>query len=53
VVDRTLEVYGGMGFSKDLLIDCIYRNRRFLQVLEGSSEIHRFMLARPQLKAVP
>lgn len=50
VVDRTLQVYGGMGFSKDLPIEYIYRNSRFLRVLEGASEIHRITLAKLRLK---
>jgi (R)-benzylsuccinyl-CoA dehydrogenase len=53
VVDRTLQLYGGMGFSKDLPIEYIYRNSRFLRVLEGASEIHRITLARLRLKAAP
>lgn len=51
VVDRTLQLYGGMGFSKELPIEYIYRNSRFLRVLEGASEIHRVTLARLRLKA--
>lgn len=46
VVDRALQLYGGMGFSKELPIEYIYRNSRFLRVLEGASEIHRVQIAR-------
>lgn len=52
MVDRMLEVLGGMGFSRDLPTGCIHRDRSF-RVLEGSSEIHRFTLARLRLKAAP
>jgi (R)-benzylsuccinyl-CoA dehydrogenase len=45
VVDRALQLYGGMGFSKELPIEYIYRNSRFLRVLEGASEIHRVQIA--------
>jgi (R)-benzylsuccinyl-CoA dehydrogenase len=51
VVDRTLQLYGGMGFSKELPIEYIYRNSRFLRVLEGASEIHRISLAKLRLDA--
>jgi alkylation response protein AidB-like acyl-CoA dehydrogenase len=50
VVDRTLQLYGGMGFSKELPIEYIYRNSRFLRVLEGASEIHRITLAKLRLR---
>jgi (R)-benzylsuccinyl-CoA dehydrogenase len=50
VVDRTLQLYGGMGFSKELPIEYIYRNSRFLRILEGASEIHRITLAQLRLK---
>jgi (R)-benzylsuccinyl-CoA dehydrogenase len=46
VVDRAIQLYGGMGFSKELPIEYIYRNSRFLRVLEGASEIHRVQIAR-------
>jgi (R)-benzylsuccinyl-CoA dehydrogenase len=49
VVDRALQLYGGMGFSKELPIEYIYRNSRFLRVLEGASEIHRVQIAKRYL----
>ena len=45
ISDRTLQLFGGMGFTKDLPIEFIYRNSRFLRVLEGPSEIHRVQIA--------
>lgn len=49
VADRALQLHGGMGFSKELPIEWIYRNSRFLRVLEGASEIHRIQIAKHRL----
>jgi (R)-benzylsuccinyl-CoA dehydrogenase len=51
IADRALQLYGGMGFSKELPIEYIYRNSRFLRVLEGASEIHRVQIAKHRLAA--
>jgi (R)-benzylsuccinyl-CoA dehydrogenase len=53
VADRALQLHGGMGFSKELPIEYIYRNSRFLRVLEGASEIHRVQIARHRLARGP
>lgn len=50
VADRALQLHGGMGFSKELPIEYIYRNSRFLRVLEGASEIHRVQIARHRIR---
>jgi (R)-benzylsuccinyl-CoA dehydrogenase len=50
VADRALQLYGGMGVSKDLPIEYIYRNSRALRIVEGPSEIHRMQLARHRLR---
>jgi (R)-benzylsuccinyl-CoA dehydrogenase len=49
IADRALQLHGGMGFSKELPIEWIYRNSRFLRVLEGASEIHRVQIAKHRL----
>lgn len=51
IADRALQLHGGMGFSKELPIEYIYRNSRFLRVLEGASEIHRIQIAKNRLAA--
>lgn len=50
IADRALQLHGGMGFSKELPIEYIYRNSRFLRVLEGASEIHRVQIAKHRLE---
>jgi len=50
IADRAVQLHGGMGFSKELPIEYIYRNSRFLRVLEGASEIHRIQIAKHRLQ---
>jgi len=50
VVDRAIQLYGGMGLSKELPLEYIYRVGRVYRVVEGASEVHRWVLARNLLK---
>lgn len=50
VVDRAVQVFGGMGYCKDLPIERYYRDARIYRIFDGASEIHRFTLARSALK---
>jgi alkylation response protein AidB-like acyl-CoA dehydrogenase len=53
ISDRAMQLYGGAGLTKDLPIEYIYRNSRFLRILEGPSEIHRQQIAKQRLRAAP
>jgi len=50
VVDRALQVFGGMGFCKELPIERYYRDARIYRIFDGTSEIHRGVIARSALK---
>jgi acyl-CoA dehydrogenase len=50
VVDRAVQVFGGMGFCKDLPIERYYRDARIFRIFDGTSEIHRGLVARAALK---
>jgi len=50
VADRAVQVFGGMGFCKDLPIERYYRDARIYRIFDGTSEIHRAVLARALLK---
>jgi (R)-benzylsuccinyl-CoA dehydrogenase len=49
IVDRAMQLFGGMGYTKELPIEWIYRNSRVLRIVEGASEVHRMQLARHRL----
>jgi acyl-CoA dehydrogenase len=51
VVDRAVQIFGGMGFCKDMPIERYYRDARIYRIYDGASEIHRFTLARSAAKS--
>ena len=50
VVDRCVQVHGGMGYCKDLAVERLYRDARIFRIYDGTSEIHRLAVARGLLK---
>ena len=50
VVDRAVQVFGGMGFCKELPIERYYRDARIYRIFDGTSEIHRGVIAKSVLK---
>ena len=50
VVDRAVQVFGGMGFCKELPIERYYRDARIYRIFDGTSEIHRSVIAKMAMK---
>jgi acyl-CoA dehydrogenase len=50
VVDRTLQIHGSIGLSKDLPIEKFYRDVRAMRIYEGPSEVQRMVIARNMLR---
>lgn len=50
VVDRAMQLFGGMGMTKDLPLEYIYRAVRPFRIYEGPSEVHRWFIARDLLR---
>jgi acyl-CoA dehydrogenase len=50
VVDRAVQIFGGMGFCKELPIERYYRDARIYRIFDGTSEIHRSVIAKMALK---
>ncbi|MEZ4730942.1 MAG: acyl-CoA dehydrogenase [Caldilineaceae bacterium] len=50
VVDRAVQLFGGMGFCKELPIERYYRDARVYRIFDGTSEIHRTVIARNVLQ---
>ncbi|MBI4831436.1 MAG: acyl-CoA dehydrogenase family protein [Candidatus Lindowbacteria bacterium] len=48
--DVAVQVHGGMGYMKELPIERVYRGVRALRIVEGTSEIQRFIIARSLLQ---
>ena len=50
VVDRAVQIYGGAGYCCDLPIERYYRDARIARIYDGTSEIHRMVMARQMMK---
>jgi len=48
--DKMLQVHGGFGYMKEYAIERMYRDFRALRIMEGTSEIQRFVIARDIFK---
>jgi alkylation response protein AidB-like acyl-CoA dehydrogenase len=46
VVDRIIQIHGGMGWMRELPLERIYRFVRMLTLVEGTSEIQRYIIAK-------
>ena len=46
VVDRCIQVFGGMGVARELPLERWYRELRIKRIGEGPSEVHRMVIAR-------
>ena len=49
VVDSMMQLMGGMGLAKEMPLEHWFRDLRVARIVEGPSDIHRFVLAREML----
>jgi acyl-CoA dehydrogenase len=49
VVDRAVQVYGGMGYMREFDIERMYRDARITRIYEGTSEVQRMIIAQDLL----
>jgi alkylation response protein AidB-like acyl-CoA dehydrogenase len=50
VADKAVQVHGGNGYCRGMLVERIYRDVRVLRIYDGTSEIHRNLIAKETLK---
>ena len=50
VVDRAIQVFGGMGLTKELPLEWMYRQLRSIRITEGATEVLRWRMAQNLLK---
>jgi len=53
VVDRCIQIFGGMGVAQEMPLERWYRELRIKRIGEGPSEVQRMVVARAILGAVP
>ena len=50
VIDRALQVHGGLGMTDDTIISFFYRHERAARIYDGADEVHKVSVARKILK---
>jgi alkylation response protein AidB-like acyl-CoA dehydrogenase len=48
---EAIQIHGGMGYSREFPVERYYRDNRLTEIGEGTSEIHRLVIAREVLRA--
>ncbi|MCE9582561.1 MAG: acyl-CoA dehydrogenase family protein, partial [Planctomycetes bacterium] len=46
VIDRAVQIHGGLGVTKGSVVERLYRDVRALRIYEGTSEIQKLVIAR-------
>ncbi|HWQ15687.1 MAG TPA: acyl-CoA dehydrogenase family protein [Roseiflexaceae bacterium] len=50
IIDEAIQIHGGMGFSRELPLERMYRDARVFRIYEGTNEIQRYVIASELLK---
>ena len=50
VIDRVMQIHGGMGYTRELPIERWYRQVRLYRIYEGTDEMQRLILSRDLLR---
>lgn len=51
VIDRALQLHGGLGVTKGVKVEELYREIRALRIYEGATDVQKIVVAREALKA--
>jgi acyl-CoA dehydrogenase len=50
VIDRAVQMFGGLGVTKGVKVEELYREIRALRIYEGATEVQKLVIARETLK---
>jgi acyl-CoA dehydrogenase len=53
VIDRAVQLFGGLGVTKGVKVEELYREIRALRIYEGATEVQKIVIARELLKNRP
>jgi acyl-CoA dehydrogenase len=51
VIDRAVQLFGGLGVTRGQAVERLYREIRALRIYEGATEVQKIIIARAHLKA--
>jgi acyl-CoA dehydrogenase len=51
VIDKAMQIFGGLGVTKGVKVEELYREVRALRIYEGATEVQKIVIARDLLKA--
>jgi len=51
VIDKALQVHGGLGMTDDIIIPFYYRHERAARIYDGADEVHKVSVARRILRS--
>lgn len=51
VTDKAVQIFGGMGYCREMPLEQMYRDARIYRIFDGTSEIHRMVIARNMLRS--
>ena len=49
VIDKAVQIFGGLGVTVGMTVECLYREIRALRIYEGASEVQKVVIARHHL----
>ena len=50
VIDKAVQIFGGLGVTKGVKVEELYREIRALRIYEGASEVQKAIIARELLR---
>jgi butyryl-CoA dehydrogenase len=51
ITDKAIQIFGGMGYCRDVPVERMHRDAKLMEIGEGTSEIQRMVIAREILKS--
>ncbi len=52
IIDEAIQIHGGIGFSRELPLERMYRDARVTRIFEGTNEVQKSVIATELLKQV-
>jgi acyl-CoA dehydrogenase len=51
VIDRSLQLFGGLGVTKGVKVEELYREIRALRIYEGATDVQKIVIAREAIRS--